>query len=124
MAEQQSWYDKYPDYRVDLLPGDQSMTATFGTTVVAVSDRPLVVRETKHDPVIYFPLDDVRTEHFTATEHHTFCPFKGEASYWTLNIGKEIAENVMWSYPEPFPEVAGLKGYAAFYSDRIVIRSD
>ncbi len=121
MAEQKSAYQRYPDYRVDLAVSDERIRARFGDSIVAESDRALIVHETDHDPVVYFPLSDVALHYFTATKHHTFCPFKGQASYWTLSVGAEVAENVMWSYPDPLPEVAGLKGHAAFYTDRVVI---
>lgn len=121
MAGRDSWYDRYPDYRVDLEFADQRVQAVFNDTVIAVSDKPLIVRETDHAPVVYFSLNDVNLEHFSATEHHTFCPFKGQASYWTLAVGAAVAENVMWSYPEPFPQVAGLAGFAAFYTDRVAV---
>ena len=121
MTKQESWYDRYPDYRVDLAVKERTAHALFGDTQIASSERPLLVSETDHDPVVYFPLEDVRLEHFTATDHHTFCPFKGEASYWTLKVGDAVAENVMWAYMDPFPEVAGLKGYAAFYGDRVTV---
>ena len=54
-----------------------------------------------------------------ATDHQTFCPFKGEAAYWTVSAGGQALENVVWSYPEPFDEVAGLKDYLSFYTDRV-----
>jgi uncharacterized protein (DUF427 family) len=121
MAEQESAYQRFPHYRVDLLAGDQPMQARFGTTVIAHSDHPLLVAETDHEAVVYFPLDDVVMTLFTATDHKTFCPFKGQASYWSLQVDGDVAENVMWAYQDPVAEVAGLKGYAAFYVDRVQI---
>ena len=78
-----------------------------------------MVRETKHTPVVYFPRDDVRFDLLEATSHVTFCPFKGEASYWTLRVGDRVEENVVWSYADPFDEVAGIKDYVSFYADRV-----
>ena len=121
MAEQESWYHRYPDYRVDLVPSKERMQAQFGATVIATSDAALIVEETDHTAVVYFPLDDINLEWFTVTDHHTFCPFKGEASYWTLTVNDDVAENVMWAYPDPFPQVAGLQRHAAFYGDRVAI---
>ena len=118
MARESLW-SKYPDYRVDLEPSPERRRVTFGGEVVADSERALIVRETKHDPVVYFPREDVRLEHFERTEHRTFCPFKGDASYWTLRAGGAASENTAWSYESPFPEVAGLKDYVAFYADRV-----
>ena len=77
------------------------------------------MRETKHDPVVYFPLQDVRFDLMEKTEHETFCPFKGEASYWTLRVEGGSEDNVVWGYEDPFEQVTGLKGYVAFYPDRV-----
>ncbi len=119
MAKRESLYHKFPDYRVDLDPSTTRVRVTFGGEVVADSDRTLVVRETKHEPVVYFPREDVRFDLLEPTSHTTFCPFKGEASYWTLRVGDRVEENVIWSYADPFDEVAGLKDYVSFYADRV-----
>ncbi len=119
MARRESLYHKFPDYRVDLDPSTTRVRVTFGGEVVADSDRTLVVRETKHEPVVYFPREDVRFDLLEPTSHTTFCPFKGEASYWTLRVGDRVEENVIWSYDDPFDEVAGLKDYVSFYADRV-----
>ena len=119
MAKRESLYHKFPDYRVDLDPSTTRIRVTFGGEVVADSDRTLVVRETKHEPVVYFPREDVRFDLLEPTSHTTFCPFKGEASYWTLRVGDRVEENVIWSYDDPFDEVAGLKDYVSFYADRV-----
>ncbi len=119
MARRESRYHKFPDYRVDLDPSTTRVRVTFGGEVVADSDRTLVVRETKHAPVVYFPREDVRFDLLEPTSHTTFCPFKGEASYWTLRVGDRVEENVIWSYADPFDEVAGLKDYVSFYADRV-----
>jgi acyl-CoA thioesterase len=63
----------------------------------------------------------VAWQHFEATDHHTICPFKGEADYWTLAASDPPLENVAWSYRTPLAEVAGLAGYVAFYSDRLEV---
>ncbi len=119
MARRESLYHKFPDYRVDLDPSATRVRVRFGGEVVADSDRTLVVRETKHEPVVYFPREDVRFDLLEPTSHTTFCPFKGEASYWTLRVGDRAEENVVWSYDNPFDEVAGLKHYVSFYADRV-----
>jgi uncharacterized protein (DUF427 family) len=51
--------------------------------------------------------------------HKTYCPFKGEASYWTIDLGGKHAENAVWSYEAPYDEVARIKGYMAFYPNRV-----
>jgi len=55
----------------------------------------------------------------TPTDHHTFCPYKGTASYWTIKVGSKVTENAVWGYPDPFDEVAAIKDFVAFYWDRV-----
>jgi acyl-CoA thioesterase len=70
---------------------------------------------------LYLPESSVAWEHFEASGHHTVCPFKGEADYWTLVATDPPLENVVWTYRRPFEEVAGLGGYVAFYADRLEV---
>ncbi|MFQ5415628.1 MAG: DUF427 domain-containing protein [Myxococcota bacterium] len=119
MSRRESLYHQYPDYRVDLEPNDRKVTVTLDGRSIAESRRTLIVRETKHAPVVYFPREDVRADRLEATDHHTFCPFKGEASYWTLRVGDRALPNSVWSYEEPFPEVSGLENYMSFTEDLV-----
>ena len=119
MPERPSQYHKFPDYRVDLEPDGERVRVRVGGEILADSTRALIVRETRHDPVVYLPREDVRLDLLERTDHRTFCPFKGEASYWTLRAADRVEENAVWSYEDPFDEVAGLKDYMAFYPDRV-----
>jgi uncharacterized protein (DUF427 family) len=119
MPKRESLYSRFPDYRVDLEPGPGRVRVTLDGEVLADSQQTLVVRETKHAPVVYFPRVDVRWERLEPTAHQTFCPFKGEACYWSARAGDRVEENVAWSYPDPFDEVAGLKDYVSFYAERV-----
>ena len=67
---------------------------------------------------MYFPREDVRMDRLERTAHESFCPFKGDASYWCLVAGDRREENAVWSYEDPFEQVAGLRDYVAFYDDR------
>ena len=118
MPKGQSLYHEYPDYEVRLEPNPARVRVRFGDEIVADSERTLRVLETRHAPVVYFPRDDVRFELLERTAHETFCPFKGEASYWNLRSGERCEENAVWSYEDPFEQVAGLRDYVAFYGDR------
>ncbi len=115
----QSLYHEYPDYRVDLEPDATRVRVLVGGEVVADSARTLRVVETKHAPVTYFPREDVRMELLERTEHTTFCPFKGEASYFSIGAGGEHLENAVWTYEDPFEQVTGLRDYVSFYTDRV-----
>ncbi len=83
MPRGESLYHRYPDYRVDLEPNPRRVQVTLRGQIIADSERTLRVVETKHDAVIYFPREDVRMDLLERTDAESFCPFKGEASYWT-----------------------------------------
>jgi len=110
--------EKIPDYAVKISPAIGNVTVTVGDRVVAKSDKALVIEETKHAPVFYLPRDDVQMGLFERTDHSTYCPFKGHASYWSLKLNEGVEDNLVWSYEDPDPEVAGLRDYLSFYTDR------
>jgi acyl-CoA thioesterase-2 len=121
MAAIESAWGRYPGYRVDLVPWRGRGRVRLGDRVLAESDACLIVMESDHVAQLYFPEACVAWEHFAATGHHTICPFKGEADYWTLVAARPPLENVVWAYRKPFDEVAGLAGYVAFYCDRLEV---
>jgi uncharacterized protein (DUF427 family)/acyl-CoA thioesterase len=116
-----SAWGRYPGYRVDLVPWRGRGRVRQGDRVLAESDACLIVEESDHAPQLYFPEASVSWSHFRETDHHTVCPFKGDADYWTLVSSDPPLENVAWSYRQPLPEVAGLARYVAFYGDRLVV---
>ena len=119
MAEIESAWDRYPDYCIDILPSRVTAQAWSGELLLAESDSCLRLEETKHVDRLYFPEADVHWELFEPTDHHTICPFKGQANYWTLRHRDISEENVVWGYPDPFPQVAAIKGFVAFYHERV-----
>ena len=112
-------YREQPDYRVEFLPSRKRVKVVFNGTVVAESDRAMVLRETRLDPVYYLPLDAVRMAHLEPSDHRTYCPFKGTASYWHVAVGGKRVENAVWSYQEPMEEAAAIAGYFAFYWNKM-----
>src|SRR5947208_795401 len=119
MANPAPGYATKPDHRVDLLPDARRMRVTLDGTVIADSKATLRVEETGHGPVHYFPESDVRFDLLTPTDHRTYCPFKGDCSYWTIEAGSKRAENAVWGYREPYDEAKGLAGHVAFYQTRV-----
>ena len=112
-------FARHPEHRVDLVREAGRVRVGFNGATVADSALPLTVKETGHDGVFYLPRQDVRMDLLTPTNHHTHCPFKGEASYWTLTVGDRTAENAVWSYEKPYDETMELRGLVAFYADRM-----
>jgi uncharacterized protein (DUF427 family)/acyl-CoA thioesterase len=121
MAAVESAWGRYPGYRVDLVPWRGRGRVRLGDRVLAESDACLIVEESDHAAQLYFPEASVAWRHFEATDHHTICPFKGEADYWTLAAADPPLENVVWAYRKPLHQVAGLAGYVAFYCDRLEV---
>lgn len=91
----------------------------FNGTWIADSRRVLVLHETRHPPVFYFPPEDVRFDFLEKTALRTHCPFKGDASYWTLRVGERVAENAVWSYEEAMDDAEPIRRYLAFYPERV-----
>ncbi len=112
-----------PGHRVDLLPETRHVKVVYAGVTIADSTAALRVEETGHGPVHYIPEKDVRLDLLRPTAHHTTCPFKGEASYWTIEApaggDTRRSENAVWAYPTPYDEVKDLAGYYSFYSTRV-----
>jgi uncharacterized protein (DUF427 family) len=112
------WTTK-PEHRVDLHPDKAHVRVMFGGKVIADSTSALRVEETGHGPVYYIPAKDMALDLMTKTAHTTYCPFKGTASYWTINAGGKSAENAIWGYETPYDETTKLAGPYAFYGNRV-----
>ena len=110
---------KNPGKLLEVEPCPRRVRIKFNGETIVDSTHVLLMREGGHTPVYYFPMADVRMELFTPTDNDTHCPYKGHASYWTLKVGDREAENVMWSYRNPYDEMLVVKDYVAFYWDRM-----
>ena len=112
-------YAKHPDHNVDVVPNARKVRIEFGGETIAESSRSLQVLEGRYDPVVYVPREDVRVDLLEKTDHTTYCPFKGHASYYTIRAGDRVSENAIWSYEDPYDQVAELKDCVAVYLDRV-----
>ena len=108
-----------PRYGISIEPSSKRVKVVFRGVVVAESTRALVLRETRLPAVYYLPKDDVRMDLMEPTGYRTHCPFKGDASYWTLRVGEHVAENALWAYEEPLPEAEPIRDHVAFYRNRM-----
>jgi uncharacterized protein (DUF427 family) len=104
-----------PAHKLLMQEFPRRIRATLGGQTVVDTTRATLLHETGLLPQVYVPIEDIRADLIETTDHHTYCPFKGTASYWTVNAGGQHAENAIWSYPEPNAESGWLKGYAGFY---------
>lgn len=103
------YFDEYP----------RRMRAVLGGETVIDSVRGRLLYESSLPPMLYVPSEDVRQDLLEPTDHSTHCPFKGDASYWTIRAGSKIAENALWGYPEPIESASWLLGYVAPYWDKM-----
>jgi uncharacterized protein (DUF427 family) len=110
-----------PDHPITITPTDHTVVVRAGDREIARSDRALTLQEASYGPVQYVPLEDVDAAVLTATEHATYCPFKGDASYYTVTTPDGELENVIWTYRQPFDAVAAIADHAAFYTDRVQV---
>jgi len=119
MANPAPGYAKKPEHRVDLLSESRRVRVTFAGSVIADTREGVRCEETGHGPVFYLPEKDVRMDLLRPTEHKTYCPFKGDCSYWTIETGGKQAESAVWGYRAPYDEAMGLAGHYAFYPNRV-----
>lgn len=111
-------------HTVTVSPADAHVEVRLADLVLAESDRALRLDETGYPPRYYFPKDDVRMDLLEATSFSTTCPFKGDASYWSIEAGGERHDGVVWAYEDPIPAAAPIAGHLSFYPDRTTITVD
>ena len=110
-----------PDHPITIEPTGEQVTVTSGGQVIARSDRALTLREASYPPVQYVPIDDVDRSALRPTDHETYCPYKGDASYFTVTTPDGELENAIWTYEQPYDAVADIRGHVAFYANRVDI---
>jgi uncharacterized protein (DUF427 family) len=107
------------DYPITITPAPGRVRVVAGGQVVADSTHALSLKEASYPPVLYIPREDVRLDLMTRTDHHSHCPYKGDASYFSVNAPDRTRNNAAWTYETPLPGVAAIAGHLAFYPDRI-----
>ena len=108
-----------PGYEISAEVVERNVSIEYDGVTIADSDNAVLYRESRLPPVYYFPRSDVRMDLLRRTRHRTHCPFKGNASYWSLYVGDKEVENVVWSYENSIEEAAAIKGYLAFYLSKL-----
>lgn len=108
-----------PDHPITVAPNGKRVRVVFNGQVVADTRQALALREASYPAVQYIPRADANMELLVRTSNSTHCPYKGDASYFTLQAGGRTSENAVWSYEAPYAAVAGIKDHLAFYPDRV-----
>ena len=107
-----------PKHRILFEPHPRRIRAELGGVTVLDTVRGRLLHESNVMPRFYVPLDDIDQSLLERTDRSTHCPFKGDASYWTVRAGDRVAENAIWAYEDPKPEAAWLAGYASMYWEK------
>jgi uncharacterized protein (DUF427 family) len=111
-----------PDHPITVSQFDGRVVVRAGGKVIAETSRALALREASYPPVFYIPRADADMAALTPSEHESYCPYKGDASYFSLPTG-EAGKNGVWTYETPYAAVAGIKDHLAFYPDKVEIET-
>lgn len=108
-----------PDHPITIVPNPKRVRVVFNGGVVADTVRALTLKEANLPPVQYIPRDDADMSVFVRTAHGSHCPYKGDAAYFSLSVDGRVAENAVWTYESPYPAMAEIEAYLAFYPSRV-----
>jgi uncharacterized protein (DUF427 family) len=109
------------DHPITIEPGGVHVVVRSGEHVVADTTKPLILREAGYPPVHYVPLTDVDQTLLRPSPTTTYCPYKGDASYFHVAGPDGDIQDAVWTYTQPYPAVAAIAGHVAFYPDRVHI---
>ncbi|SDS39455.1 DUF427 domain-containing protein [Microlunatus soli] len=110
-----------PDHSITVSPDDRTVTASVDGKVIATSAATLLLAEAGYPPVHYFPREDVDLSALERTDHSSYCPYKGDAAYFSIRTGDGRIDNAVWTYEKPHPAVSTIGGHLAFYTDRVTV---
>lgn len=108
-----------PDHPIAITPNPERVKVIFNGRTIADTSRALCLQEASYPPVLYIPREDADMTVLRRTDHASHCPYKGDAAYYSLLTEGREAANAAWSYEEPYPAMAEIKGYLAFYPNRV-----
>ena len=108
-----------PDHPISIQRNSARVVVSVAGRVVADTRHALTLREATYPPVEYIPREDVEFSQLERTDRETYCPYKGDCSYYSIPVGGKKSVNAVWSYEDPFPAVEQIKGHVAFYPDRV-----
>ncbi len=107
-----------PNHPIAVEPATSRVVVTVGGKTVADTRSALTLREASYPAVYYIPREDADQSLLERTDHHTYCPYKGEAAYFSITAG-DRGTNAIWTYEAPYDAVAAIKDHLAFYPDRV-----
>jgi len=110
-----------PDHPITVTLNPQRVQVKLGGKTIADTTRALTLKEASYPGVQYIPREDVDMTALQRTDHGSYCPYKGQASYFSIPAGGELTTNAVWSYETPYEAVASIKDHLAFYPDRVEV---
>ena len=108
-----------PDHPITIAAAEKHVRISFAGRTVADTKRALVLKEAGYKPVFYIPRADADLALLARSAHSSHCPYKRDASYFTISVQGRTAENAVWCYEQPFPAGAAIKDHLAFYPNRV-----
>ena len=108
-----------PDHPITISPAESKIRVTVAGKIVAELTRALRLDEKGYPPVYYLPRSDAVMSLLVRTTHYTYCPYKGDATYYSIPSGGTKSDNAVWTYEEPYEAVASIREYLAFYPSRV-----
>ena len=108
-----------PEHPIAIVPAASRVRVSFAGKVIADSTHALRLEEKGYPPRFYIPRADADMSVLARSDHRTYCPYKGEAGYFTIHAGGRSSDNAVWSYEEPFTAVAAIKDHLAFYPNKV-----
>src|SRR3984885_2202949 len=108
-----------PDHPITISPTRTRIIVTVAGRHIADTLKALTLQEAAYPPAYYVPRSDVDMAQLQRTSHQTYCPYKGDCAYYSIPAGGERSVNAAWTYESPYPAVAEIREYLAFYPDRV-----
>jgi len=108
-----------PDHPISIEANPSHVVVKVGSRIIADTRNAVTLREASYPAVQYIPRRDVDMGALVRSEHTTYCPYKGDASYYSIPAGGDRSKNAVWTYETPFEAMAQIKDYVAFYADRV-----
>jgi uncharacterized protein (DUF427 family) len=113
-----------PDHPITITPAGTRVRALVGDVEIASSTNALVLQEADYPPVYYIPREDADASLLTRTDNATYCPYKGDASYFSITTESGVLTNAVWSYETPYDAMSEIVEHLAFYTDRVSVVAD
>lgn len=110
-----------PDHPITIAPNPRRVRISVGGTVIAETTRALTLREASYPSVQYIPREDTDMTRLQRSDHRSYCPFKGEAGYFSIVSDGRTLANAVWTYETPYDAVKAIAGRFAFYPDKVTI---